>query len=404
MNNPFADEDADFRFNACVGENGWPGIHTYIDGYHDAVLLIGKKILEDEHVSVDALIYPFCFSARHRIELSIKALVIQISEVVGRSEECSVILLKHDMKILWDKYVELSQGFDRRYADINAAIKDVIVDFFLVDPTGQTFRYPFSAEDNKRHLVDYSIINLEIVFEKYLKVAKWFDDVKYLTRDLSDEYRLGTRTSKLSRRDLFQIAGMLPKRKEWVLDVFDEVKGEIKSVFGVGGLPLSSNDFSRALDAIQGHRQLSALIGKEIAIKTIDCTSLAGFILKKRQAEMVAFHQYESAAQAKAEARSYMEGMADEAVATAHAFYSIGVEAGCYSEYFDAVYAEQLRSLKMHRHGHFNYILSKRYFVHGMLKGLQIMGQLSLLSCLERQGLYPLAPDPEASVDMDEAE
>jgi len=399
--NPFVDERMSDRLNACVGTNGWPGIHTYIDGYDQAAKLLGEKMMADEEVAVDALIYPFFFSARHRIELSIKSLIMSISKMCGRSNECSSLLIKHDLQILWDKYVELSEKFDRRYAPLNKRVAEVVVGFFVVDPTGQTFRYPFRAEDNERHLVDYSVINTGVVYLKYLLIATWFDHAQDLTRSLSTEFHFGTRTSKLSRRDVFEIANTLPKRTGWKDANFSAIKEKIKQDFGVEGSPLSSRDLSKALNLIQKHRELSAKIGKEIKITTIDCESLMGFVNVKRQCERVPRGQFDEMRQARSLALSFLDGMTDEAIATVMAFYSLGREADTYSEQYDDIYTDHLGSLQGYRSGHLHYLLSKAYFVRGMIKGVEMTGQTSLLSCLTEHGFYPLPAEPQGDQEQE---
>lgn len=56
------------HFNACVGNNSWVNINTYIDGYRSATLImlqsaVGSNTqLEDERFcSVDTAIYPIFF-------------------------------------------------------------------------------------------------------------------------------------------------------------------------------------------------------------------------------------------------------------------------------------------------------------------------------------------------------
>jgi hypothetical protein len=397
--NPFVDDRMPSRLNACVGENGWPGIHTYIDGYDEAAKHLGKKMLRDENISIDALIYPFLFSARHRIELSIKSLIMTISELVGRSNECSALLLRHDLQILWDKYVDLSDSFDRRYAAENKKITDIVIGFFVVDPTGQTFRYPFRSEDKKRHLVDYSVINIGVVYAKYVMISEWFDFVEELTRSLSEEFRLGTRTNKLSRRDLFEIADTLPDRKDWKNANFKDIKEKIKEDFGFDGNHLSSRDLTKALDIIQKHRQLSAKIGKEIPINTITCQSLIEFVHVKHLCERIPRGKNDEEREARIAALDFLNRMTDEAVATVLAFYSLGREVATYSEQYDMIFSDHMHSLNDYRRGHLMYLLSKSSFISGMIEGMEMTGQISFLSCLSEHGFYPLPPEPESEPD-----
>lgn len=384
--NPFTNERAPYRLNACVGENGWPGIHTYIDGYDMSVRLLAERMIKDERLPVDTLIYPFFFSARHRIELSIKSLILAIAQITGRSRECSSILVKHDLQALWDKYAELAHAFDRRYARRNQEIASSISDFFVVDSTGQTFRYPFSAEDNQRHLVDYSVLNIAVVYAKYLAIDTWFSGTQELTHSLSVEFALGTRTSRLSRRDLIEIANILPNRDDWKLPAFDCIKQKIRSEFGIDGEPLSSNDLTKALNIIQSHRELKATIGMETRIATIDELCLKTFVGAMVGNETPSRDAHMPWQGPPGTLREIVHEMPDQAIATVLAFYTLGRELGTYSEFFDETYQDHLSSLAIHRSSHINYLLRKHSFLEAMVQGMRMTGQTSMLKLLHENG------------------
>lgn len=82
--------------------------------------------------------------------------------------------------------------------------------------------------------------------------------LKYRVEDLVEERGTGTHTSECSRADLRIIADMLGAHANWSDASFDEKKEEVRSRFG-----LSSNKFSRAVDAIKGSRELAARVGIE---------------------------------------------------------------------------------------------------------------------------------------------
>lgn len=77
------EEKYDFLYNACVGNNGWISINTYISGYQAATLVMLESALESistrknvpdnaEMWNIDIAIYPILFSARHYVELYLK--------------------------------------------------------------------------------------------------------------------------------------------------------------------------------------------------------------------------------------------------------------------------------------------------------------------------------------------
>ena len=74
--NLFQAEPGDYLYNACVGNNGWISINTYIDGYQAATLVMLESALNSvssrdnvpnnaNYWNVDTAIYPILFSARH---------------------------------------------------------------------------------------------------------------------------------------------------------------------------------------------------------------------------------------------------------------------------------------------------------------------------------------------------
>lgn len=72
------------------------------------------------------------------------------------------------------------------------------------------------------------------------------------------EYKQGLFTSKLSREDLFQITKIVPAYKNWGNEEFALAKKQI-----IKNYSLSNNDFSRALNAINNHREFSYLINNK---------------------------------------------------------------------------------------------------------------------------------------------
>jgi hypothetical protein len=70
------------------------------------------------------------------------------------------------------------------------------------------------------------------------------------------ERRTGSFTADCSRRDLFEIARMLPERSKCKEPTFGEAKAEIKRRFSIG-----SNKFSAVIKTIEAHREMDSVIG-----------------------------------------------------------------------------------------------------------------------------------------------
>lgn len=93
MNKFFQSDDGyDFHMNACVGENiDSIAPYAYMQGFSDAFFSLSYVAhsqyyihpisSEEKHVSLDGLIYPMLYCARHHLELFIKYQYAIISPV-----------------------------------------------------------------------------------------------------------------------------------------------------------------------------------------------------------------------------------------------------------------------------------------------------------------------------------
>ncbi len=247
------------HLNACVGNNGFIDLHTYQLGYYEATIALIKNVKEFES-TVDALIYPIVFSARHAIELFLKTQLYNLkcinSKARGTEFEDS-LQTTHSIKDLWEEYRELT-AVDVRYEPYLSALEEYMIDFYEIDDTGETFRYPFDHEET-RHLTDLGCINIEVFEDRFVKMYKIIDELGYLTEFLTYEYREGTIVGGLSREQIREIAIELPPKKDWILDEFLKIKKEILEKHSI-----SSNKFSKALNLIKNHREFASYIDIKI--------------------------------------------------------------------------------------------------------------------------------------------
>jgi hypothetical protein len=261
-------EDRDMDLNACVGNNGHVGKRGYGAGFAEgAKLLLAELVKDGTEATVDTLIYPICFSARHSIELFMKEQI----ERMGRLRSTvpvAATATTHDLSNLWEEFARVAVATDRRFAEFVPRLADYIGDFAEIDPTGQTFRYPDDNE-SKRHLVATSIINVVLFKKRFEELAALIEDFEILSDLVREEYRCGTYTDKLSRADLSDIARTMPQRNNWDSEAFTKAKAEIVHKYG-----LSSREFCKALDIIQKHCQFSSYLGVEIPIPGLTVASL----------------------------------------------------------------------------------------------------------------------------------
>jgi hypothetical protein len=250
--------DIYINFNACVGQNGFVNISDYQFGYQLAVNILINSIKQDTRY-VDPLIYPLLFSARHSIELFIKKTINYleiINKLINKKLQYKNHLLIHDISLLWD-YLKTLSSFDRRIIDPINELDEYITDYFDIDLTGETFRYPFDT-NKKHHLDDFSVINV-LKFEKRFK--KMSSIIEYIMHFLLDrlqyEYSTGTFICGLSRYEIEEISKKLPQKSEWADPSFDIISDKIKLEYNI----LSNKSYSKILDLIKRHKEFSCNIG-----------------------------------------------------------------------------------------------------------------------------------------------
>lgn len=230
--------------NACVGENGWPGYWDYARGYSQAATILIDLVLNEQGLkySVDEMIYPVCFNMRHSVELRLKGAITELILIEkSRFRDLQFDLAgSHDVGNIWRFFAEKARVVDDRYEPIISKLDKKIKDIAEIDATGQTFRYPLDAESQK-HLVDVSIINFEVLKRSFAELEAALDDLHRLNNYLRDEYQFGSFTKRLSRKNLFEIASLLPSAKKWIEDSFGKTKEAIKKRFNIGSKELSES-------------------------------------------------------------------------------------------------------------------------------------------------------------------
>lgn len=261
--------------NACVGENGSPGYLEYAKGFSSAANLLIGLVIKDKgvHLYVDEFIYPICFNMRHSIELRLKGLVEAVHEILDIKgiRHSYNLSSSHDIGLLWRYLKDVFERADARFAPLAAHLNNFVNEFADVDATGQTFRYPISNESQK-HLVEVSTINIAVLKVYFTRAENHLDGLDRFAKEIRDEYITGTFTPKLSRKMLFDIAGMLPARSLWTQDGFKALKIAIKEQFQIG-----SKEFAEALNLIQRQYQMAKKIDSSPALLGVNSKVLHGF-------------------------------------------------------------------------------------------------------------------------------
>lgn len=270
--------------NACVGENGFPDYWEYAKGFSQAASTLIDLVLQRRgfRPPVDEMVYPVCFNMRHSVELRLKVAISELIHIEkSRGRELQFDLAgSHDIGIIWNFLSDKARAIDDRYETILDSVDAKIGDIAEVDATGQTFRYPLNTESRK-HLVDIAVINFVVLKNSFRELEAKLDDLHRLNKYLRDEYMWGSFTKRVSRKNLFEIAAMLPPRKAWIEESFRTTKDAIKNRFSIG-----SKEFSECIKLIESHFELAPQIEMSIPLLGIednDVVKFFNFWFKQRE-------------------------------------------------------------------------------------------------------------------------
>jgi len=241
--------------NACVGENGFINYLTYATGYSKASNLLLDHVLDQGSNEIDSFIYPICFNMRHSIELRLKGAIDNIKKLAQMKNVSLEFNLakQHDILNIWNFFEEKSKSLDKRFININQKLEKTIIDIGKIDSTGQTFRYPYDTE-NQKHLTDTKLINCRILKEVFNQLEKDLDELDTFIKVIIEEYKIGTFTQHLSRKDIFELANNLPQRDRWNPELDKE---GIKDQYGI----ISNKELTKVINFIERNYETKPLIG-----------------------------------------------------------------------------------------------------------------------------------------------
>lgn len=265
--------------NACVGDNGAPGAIDYAEGFASAANALLDNAIADQGINlpVDTLVYPVCFTMRHAIELFLKKVAEDITEIgTHRGVVVPVFnqVSSHDLGLIWSYVKTQALATDERLIEQVKKLDEFITDFADIDATGQVFRYP-SDLDNKKHLTSLGIINFVVLKSRFNQIQPLLESLNRMMVDLVEEYRWGTFTNNLSRLQLRKIASELPTRSRWGDAFFDQVRNAVKAKYKV-----SSRELSRAIKLIEHRHEMAACIGVQVPIPRLSVAALERFFDK----------------------------------------------------------------------------------------------------------------------------
>lgn len=250
---PFFKRIFDGGWNACIGRQGHE--ENYLDGYIEAAIeltdaIITKKMFDKR----DTLVLPILYNARHAIELALKFATDRLLEAgIVKNDG---IKRDHNIRAYWERLDRAEIGDEILRLTV-AALKPFIDSVSRIDADGQELRY-HKNRDDEASLANYSIANIKLIQHSLRDLEKLLSSLKYRIVEFATERRTGAYTSCCSRRDLFEIAHMMPARDQWRSQAFEDQKDKVKARFNI-----SNSQFCVALNAIQKNREMAAILGIE---------------------------------------------------------------------------------------------------------------------------------------------
>lgn len=326
--------DESSRYVACVGKNGGTYDINIMHGYMDSVEIIYQRIAIDPSAIIDILVYPLCFSVRHSIELALKLIIDRIKTIysIRKKKYGSILTIEkefkrndHNISNLICK-IDALTSIDKRLSEIfgNKFIGFNIFDF---DPEGIAFRY---ADDlsGRKVLENSNVRNICIdkLVELYWKQMDELQEIVYTLECLIEEYKTGTFTKSLSRKDIEDISKLLPLYSDWS-ETINPKKEDIKSLYAIG-----SKELSETIDIIKLHPLFAHNIGRSVKLGNISDTEIETFatflkwdedhqpeeaIMSGSDLEMICGYEYSK------ERRKKLEGISNRALVTLLAFMQI---------------------------------------------------------------------------------
>nr|WP_319484763.1 hypothetical protein [uncultured Cohaesibacter sp.] len=252
ISDPFFSIPDDPEWNACIGRQS--DEENYADGFIEAAIELSEAILTKRmYEKRDTLVLPILYTARHAIELNLKL-------VIGELVRAGVISNEHDKDHNISSHLRFLEDHsipDELLRTLLTTLRPFVDSLAKIDKDGQELRF-YENRDGERSMKELALANIVVINASLIELQDLLKKMKFRSYSLGAEWSTGTRTGKCSRRDLIEIAKLLPNRNDWSSNSFKESKIEICKRFDLG-----SRQFSLALNKIETTRGLSCLIGIE---------------------------------------------------------------------------------------------------------------------------------------------
>lgn len=154
--------------NACLNWTS-DARNLYISGYKRAADVLVKSVV-DNNANNDILIYPIAYCYRHYIEMSLKHLILDLNVLLDKQGKLSPT---HDIKKLWEACKKLLLELDTE-EDFDT-VGNCILEFYKIDPNGESFRYSLDNKGNNSLPDDLKYINLSNLAETMEKLGNFLE-------------------------------------------------------------------------------------------------------------------------------------------------------------------------------------------------------------------------------------
>lgn len=155
---------ADWQSRACLNfvEDQWD---LYAIGFKNAADVLVDR-LKENNVHLDSLVYPICFLFRQYLELRLKEILKEGWKLLERDEK---VPATHNIVLLWKKVKEIVVEIFPGDENSTLAVVDCVIDqFYVIDASSFSFRYPVDKENNpslpgKRYI---NVVDLKVEIDK----------------------------------------------------------------------------------------------------------------------------------------------------------------------------------------------------------------------------------------------
>ena len=168
--------------------------------------------------------------------------------------------VNHDIDSHWQHLCSHKVG-DETLRKLLSELEPYVKSLASIDDDGQQLRYS-KDRDVQKSLKEKPLANIEVIRESLTELQKILKAIKYRVLEFCRERNTGSFTRECSRKDLQQIAKMLPPRKNWDTEAFSKAKEAIANRYS-----LSGKKFSAALTVIENCRQMRPQIGLESTLQ-----------------------------------------------------------------------------------------------------------------------------------------